>query len=119
MADVNVSIAGRQYRMACDDGQEERLEGLARRLDAKITELRKHFGEIGDQRITVMAALTFADEVHDVERRAAALEQTIAGLRAADQANQDRIEAANEAVAAALVALSGRIERIAGSLVGD
>ena len=58
MAQISVSIAGRPYRMACDDGQEEHLRTLAARLDLKMAELRVHFGEIGDQRITVMAALT-------------------------------------------------------------
>ena len=58
MAHVTVSIAGRVYRMACGEGEEAHIEGLARAVDAKIDGLRISFGEIGDQRITVMAALT-------------------------------------------------------------
>lgn len=63
MAHVTVTIAGRAYRMACGEGEEAHLEGLAAQVDAKIAEIRGAFGEIGDQRITVMTALTFADEV--------------------------------------------------------
>src|SRR5690348_9468646 len=63
MAHVNVSIAGRTYRMACGDGEEQHLVDLAARLDRKIDELRGSFGEIGDNRITVMAALTIADQL--------------------------------------------------------
>lgn len=40
MAHVSVTIAGRAYRMACDEGQEEHLLGLGRQLDAKIDALR-------------------------------------------------------------------------------
>ena len=36
MPQVNVTINGRQFRMACEDGQEEHLTRLARELDARI-----------------------------------------------------------------------------------
>ncbi|MBN8999629.1 MAG: cell division protein ZapA, partial [Rhizobiales bacterium] len=58
MAQVNVTINGKIYRMACDDGQEAHLESLAERLNETIDRLRGSFGEIGDQRLTVMAAIT-------------------------------------------------------------
>ncbi len=73
MPQVMVTIAGRLYRMACGDGEEDHLQQLAHRLDGKISNLRKDFGEIGDQRITVMAALTMADELSEAERRIRAL----------------------------------------------
>ena len=63
MSQVNVTINGRQFRMACEDGQEDHVTDLARDLDARIEGLRAKFGEIGDTRLTVMAALTVADEL--------------------------------------------------------
>jgi cell division protein ZapA len=75
MAQVTVTINGRQYRMACEDGEEERLLALGRGLDQRIGELREKFGEIGDARLTVMAALLVADELAEAENRIAALEQ--------------------------------------------
>ncbi|HEX8666640.1 MAG TPA: cell division protein ZapA, partial [Beijerinckiaceae bacterium] len=63
MPQIQVTIAGRSYRMACGEGEEAHLEGLAQAYDAKITELRGAFGEIGDMRLHVMAALTYADEL--------------------------------------------------------
>jgi cell division protein ZapA (FtsZ GTPase activity inhibitor) len=36
MTQVNVTINGRQFRMACEDGEEERLARLAEDLDARI-----------------------------------------------------------------------------------
>jgi cell division protein ZapA len=74
MAQVNVTINGRQFRMACEDGQEGHLIELARDLDMRIGGLRSKFGEIGDTRLTVMAALTVADELAEAGYRLKRLE---------------------------------------------
>ena len=57
MSHINVTINGRQYRMACEEGQEVRLLRLAESLESRVEALRGKFGEIGDARLTVMAAL--------------------------------------------------------------
>ncbi len=116
MAQVNVSIAGRTYRMACDDGEEAHLEQLAARLDSKITELRGHFGEIGDQRITVMAALTIADDLGDAERRIADLQATLDTSRRAEATADVRFAAAGDALASSIEDVARRVERIARGL---
>ncbi len=116
MAQINVLIAGRTYRMACSDGEEDHLKGLAARLDNRITELRGEFGEIGDSRITVMAAITMADQLSEAERRIAALEAELDGLRG-NQAGYDAKSAAlAESISEALGEAAGRIERIAHRL---
>src|SRR5260370_41311282 len=63
MPQVSVTINGRSFRMACEDGEEAHLQHLAEDLDQRIGRLRTRFGEIGDTRLTVMAALTLADEL--------------------------------------------------------
>ena len=80
MAQVNATIAGRQFRLACEDGQEDHLQALAKDIDERIVELRKKFGEIGDTRLTVMAALTVADELAEASRKLRRLEEEVAGL---------------------------------------
>ena len=116
MAQVSVLIAGRTYRMACADGEEDHLKGLASRLDGKIVELRGSFGEIGDTRITVMAAITIADDLSEAERRIAALEAELDDLRG-ERAGRDAWTAAlAETVAHALGETAGRIDRIAQGL---
>jgi cell division protein ZapA len=107
MAQVTVSIAGRSYRMACDDGQEDHLRSLGRMLDDKIEELRGGFGEIGDMRLAVMAAITMADELSETKRRIALLEREIQLLSTSD---------ADEQVASALDGVASRLERIAYDL---
>ena len=81
MSQVSVTINGRQFRMGCEDGQEDHLTDLARELDARIADLRTKFGEIGDLRLTVMAALTIADELTEMGSRIKKLEQDLAAAQ--------------------------------------
>ncbi|KPF96135.1 hypothetical protein IP86_17020 [Rhodopseudomonas sp. AAP120] len=108
---VSVTINGRQYRMACEPGQEPQLLGLADNLESRIQSLRGRFGEIGDARLTVMAALMMADELLDVNGRLAALQQEVDALREDRAAALDRTVTTNRAVAAALNSAAERIER--------
>ncbi|MGJ5176698.1 cell division protein ZapA [Bradyrhizobium oligotrophicum] len=111
MSHINVTINGRQYRMACEEGQELRLLKLAESLETRITNLRGKFGEIGDARLTVMAALTVCDELIDANQRVQALEQELEGLRNVRNQASDRARATQVAVAKALNAAAERIER--------
>lgn len=110
MAQAVVTIAGRTYRMNCDAGEEPHIEELARHVDAKIDELRGAFGEIGDQRITVMAALTIADELFTTRKKLGAEAEALAQAHdEADEARRRLDEFAHWA-AAALEEASARIE---------
>jgi cell division protein ZapA len=97
MSQVSVTINGRQFRMACEDGQEGHLMNLARELDNRINNLRNKFGEIGDTRLTVMAAITVADELSEAGQRIKRLEEELAVLQNAQVATSDRNKAAQAA----------------------
>jgi len=116
MAQVTAIIAGRQFRLACEDGQEEHLQFLAKDIDGRIIELRRKFGEIGDTRLTVMAALTVADEVDEMRRRIRLLEEEIAALQDARVVAADRAKAASAAVVGAFNSAAERIEGITRKL---
>jgi cell division protein ZapA len=116
MAQVNATIAGRQFRLACEDGQEEHLEELAKDIDERIIELRRKFGEIGDTRLTVMAALMVADDLADANRRIRRLEEEIAALQDARVVSSDRAKAASAAVVGAFNSAAERIEGITKKL---
>jgi cell division protein ZapA len=108
MAQVSVTIDGRKYRVACNEGEEERLESLAGMIDGKIGELRASFGEIGDQRLVVMAALTIADNLAEARDEVAAQrERTKAAI------------ARSDTIAIELDALGSRLEALAGQLARD
>ena len=101
MAQAVVTIAGRTYRMSCEEGEEAHIEALALQLDGKIADLRGAFGEIGDQRIVVMAALTLADELFIARKKLAERDETLAGAREeAAYAETRHRELADEAAAA-------------------
>ena len=111
MAHVSVTINGRQYRMACDDGQEHHLARLAHDLDQRIVNLRSTFGEIGDMRLTVMAALILIDELSEVRQRMHQIETEFAGLQHARTAASDRSKAVEADITAAFNSAAERIEK--------
>jgi cell division protein ZapA len=122
MSHVNVTIHGRQYRMACDDGQEDHLLRLAKDLDHRIDQLKVRFGAVSDMRLMVMAALTVADELADAGKRLRRLEEDVAALQDSRAASADRAQATEAAIVAALNAAAERIEGVTQTLnltVGD
>jgi cell division protein ZapA len=116
MAHVSVTIDGRQYRMACEDGQETHLMGLAEDLDRRIEGLRRRFGEIGDTRLIVMAALTVADELVEIGQRLRQTEAELATLRDTRSASVEHSQVAEAAIASSLHAAAERIERVTKTL---
>lgn len=66
---VNVMVNSRAYTIACDEGEEAHLQMLAEQVDAKVRELLGSVGQVGEQRLLLMAALLLADEHHDVSER--------------------------------------------------
>ncbi|KAA3517567.1 cell division protein ZapA [Agrobacterium vitis] len=79
MAQVTVTIDGKAYRMACEEGQENHLTDLASQFDRYVSHLKSQFGEIGDLRVTVMAGIMVMDELSELKRRISAAEATSAG----------------------------------------
>jgi cell division protein ZapA len=102
--------------MACEDGQEGHLMNLARELDNRINGLRSKFGEIGDTRLTVMAAITVADELAEAGQRIRRLEEELAALQKAQVALSDRNKAAQAVIAASLSKAAERVENITNAL---
>ncbi|KQP04121.1 cell division protein ZapA [Methylobacterium sp. Leaf99] len=116
MPQINVTIDGKNYRMACAEGEEPHLTALATELAGRIAELRTSFGEIGDMRLHVMAALLQADELDETRRRLSALETETATLRERVDA-ADATRAAEESrLAAGLGRCAERIERLTKTL---
>ena len=85
MPEVNVEINGRKYRMACEEGQQGHLIGLAERFNAQVEALKGAVGEIGDNRLTVMAGIAVVDELAEAEKRIKALEEEVLVLTRAGQ----------------------------------
>jgi cell division protein ZapA len=113
---VNVTINGRQFRLACEVGQEAHLRQLAKDLDDRITGLRARFGEIGDARLTVMAALMLADELSEVGKKVERLEDELAALQDAQVSASEREQMTQATLVSAFNAAAERLESMAKKL---
>ncbi|MFP5077241.1 cell division protein ZapA [Rhizobium sp. YIM 134829] len=118
MAQVTVTIDGKAYRMACEEGQEDHLTELAGRFDQYVSHLKGQFGEIGDLRLTVMAAIMVTDELSEVNRRLSALEAELDGLKRSRDGQLSETQRAEEALAAALSDVTQQIHGIAARISG-
>lgn len=72
MARAEIRLRGRDYSLACAPGQEARLKDLATRLDTRLDEIEAAVGQVGDQRLMLIAALALLDELENVSSEAAA-----------------------------------------------
>lgn len=110
MAQVDIKINGRDYRIACEDGQEAHLSNLAKYLDDKVDELVEEVGQIGDASLMVMAGLLVTDELSDLREELKDLRNQ--GARDA----QSAVDEAEDRLAGQIDALATRIEMFAGAL---
>jgi cell division protein ZapA len=83
MPDVVVEIAGKKYRMGCEEGQQQHLLDLAADFNARVEAMKGDFGEIGDTRLTVMAGIAVLDELGEAHRTIEGLRKDIAELTTA------------------------------------
>lgn len=116
MAQVTVNIAGQAYRIACAEGEEAHLQQLAAAYDDRIAEMRAAFGEIGDLRLHVMAAMSQADELHEARRRLALAEAELTRLKTSDAAGGERTRLIEARLAEGVHRAAERIEWLARSL---
>lgn len=65
MADVRLSIAGREYIVTCNDGEEQRLKALGELVDEKAREAGGPTGGLNESRLLLFSALLLADKIHD------------------------------------------------------
>lgn len=116
MPEVNVEINGRKYRMACEEGQQKHLIGLAERFNTHVEGLKGAVGEIGDNRLTVMAGIAVVDELAEAEKRIKALEAEVLVLTRAGQEVAAEIEALEDKFATKLSDAAKVLEGVAVAL---
>ncbi|MBJ3786880.1 cell division protein ZapA [Devosia sediminis] len=116
MPEVNVEINGRKYRMACEEGQQGHLIGLADRFNAQVEGLKGAVGEIGDNRLTVMAGIAVLDELSEAERRIKVLEAQVLELTRAGQDIAVELENTEARFAQKLVEAAKALEGVAATL---
>lgn len=100
MAQVEIPVNGHLYKVACENGQEQRLIELGRYFDRHVVRLAGEIGQIGEPRLLLLAALTICDELYETRRRLAEEEKASTALDPATSGGAARIVAeATERVA--------------------
>ena len=69
MANVNIKFNNKDYLLSCDDGQEQNLKELARHLDSKYGELKNNLGNIGENKLLLIAAIQMVDDYFDLFKK--------------------------------------------------
>lgn len=109
MAEINVLINGRNYGIACDDGQEQRVLDLSRYVDARLKEIAKAGAATTESHLLVLTSLVLADEIFDLKDGMVAVQRdSKAGIRLSEQDEGD--------IVAIIDQLAARIDAIAGGL---
>src|SRR5688572_75992 len=116
MPEVVVEINDRKYRMACEEGQEAHVMSLAERFNRQVDRFKDGFGEVGDNRLTVMAGIALMDELEEAERKIAALQQNIADLTQAGHELSAESEELEHSFAKRLNDVARKIEAIATAI---
>ncbi|MCA0371332.1 MAG: cell division protein ZapA [Proteobacteria bacterium] len=81
MSNIQIEVNGRSYGIGCDDDQEEHIRRLVRQFDNHVKNLAQNVGQIGDQKLFLMAALLLADEAHELKQKLSSTEAELARLR--------------------------------------
>ena len=102
MARVEIVLNGRQYPIACEDGQEDRVREVAGFLETRLNELRQQAPNATDSQLLVMVSLMVADELFDANQQ---------GVNGASHADDPQM-------AESIGRLAGRIEELAVRLEG-
>lgn len=113
---VNVMVNNRAYTIACDEGEEEHLRELAMRVDGKVRELLSSVGQVGDQRLLLMAALLIADEHHDAAQQLHIRTQEFEALTGAHEDVSGKLSRAEDAAANTFEAAAARLEELSAQL---
>ena len=109
MGQVTVVLNGRTYRLECGEGEESHLIALAEYLGTHVEDMKRKFGQVGDDRLILMASLLVTDELWELRREMEALKASLAAAR------RDR-SVADESAKSAKADLAGRIEAVADRL---
>ena len=83
MPQVEISIGGRTFEVACQDGEEHFLHSAAAMLDAEAQHLAAQIGRLPEARMLLMAGLMLADKTAELEDKVRTLEAEAGEMRAA------------------------------------
>ena len=124
MPEVRITIGGRQFEVACQEGEESYLHSAAKMLDDEAQVLSDQVGRMPETRMLLMAGLLLADKtaavedkIGEVRAELAEREAELAGLRnVAVEPELIEVPVVPQSVTDTLAELAARAESLAASV---
>jgi len=112
MAEVNITINGKQYGIACDDGQEQRVVDLANFVNGRLKEIAAAGAGTNDSHLLVLTSIVMADELFDMRERDARGQQAPLGGLEITHEDEEIIISAIDRMAQRIDAIAANLQRI-------
>jgi cell division protein ZapA len=112
MGQVSVTLNGRDYRLECGEGEEDHLVELAEYLSTHVEKMKRKFGQVGDDRLILMASLMVTDELWELRRQMQELKTSLAESRRDKSIADESARSVQSELAARVGAVADRLERL-------
>src|SRR5688572_9425566 len=112
MGQVSVTLNGRTYRLECGEGEETHLIALAEYLGSHVDTMKRKFGQVGDDRLILMASLLVTDELWELRRQMQELKTSLAEARRDRSISDESAKSAKSEFAQNVGAVAERLERL-------
>ncbi len=116
MAQLEISIGGRTFEVACQDGEEHFLQSAAKMLDDQASVLVGQLGRLTESRMLLMAGLMLADKTAALDEKVAKLEQQMIELQNRPAPKRQEVAVVPSSVTETLAELAARAEALADKL---
>jgi cell division protein ZapA len=110
MGQVSVTLNGRTYRLECGEGEETHLIALAEYLSSHVDTMKRKFGQVGDDRLILMASLLVTDELWELRRQVQEMKSALAEARRDKSAGDESAKSVKADLAARVTAAADRLE---------
>lgn len=112
MGEVSVTLNGRTYRLECGEGEETHLIALAEYLGSHVDTMKRKFGQVGDDRLILMASLLVTDELWELRRQMQELKASLAESRRDRSIADESAKSLQADLAARVGAVADRLEML-------
>ncbi|MHA1517682.1 MAG: cell division protein ZapA [Alphaproteobacteria bacterium] len=116
MGQVSITLNGRSYRLECSEGEESHLIELAEYLGTHVDDMRRKFGQVGDDRLILMASLVVTDELWELRREIEKMKTALAEARRDKSASDESAKHIQTNLSARIDAAAERLERLNAEL---
>lgn len=110
MGQVSVVLNGRTYRLECGEGEESHLIALTEYLGTHVEDMKRKFGQVGDDRLILMASLLITDELWELKREMEQLKSALAAARRDRSVTDESAKSAKADLAQRIDAVADRLE---------